>query len=40
VPFTIEGDTARLRQEKCKLHAALKNRTGDEELKKVIEFNF
>ena len=40
VPYTIEGDIAGLRQEKSKLHALLKNRTGDEELKKVIEFNF
>lgn len=38
IPFILEEDLARLRQGKVMLHAVLKNRTGDEESKKVMEF--
>lgn len=40
VPLSIEAGIPGLRQGKNKLSAVLKNRTGDEELKKVIEFDF
>lgn len=39
VPFTLEKDLSRLRQGKNMLHALLKNKTGGEDLKKVMEFN-
>ncbi len=38
VPFVLEKELERLRQEKARLFAVLKNRTGGEELRKVIEF--
>jgi len=40
VPFTIEVSIPGFAQGKNKLNAVLKNRTGDDELKKVIEFNY
>jgi len=40
VPFSFEVGIVGLRQGKSKLHAVLKNRTGDEELKKVIDLTF
>jgi GWxTD domain-containing protein len=38
VPFILEKDIARLRQGKNRLLAVLKNRTGGEELRKVMDF--
>ncbi len=38
VPFVLEKDMARLRQGKNRLFAVLKNRTGGEELRKVMDF--
>lgn len=39
VPFALEKDVPRLRQGKGRLFAVVKNRTGGEELRKVIEFS-
>ncbi len=39
VPFTLEKDLNRLRQGKNLLHVLLKNKTGGEDLRKVMEFN-
>lgn len=39
VPFTLEKDLNRLRQGKNFLHVLLKNKTGGEDLRKVMEFN-
>jgi len=38
IPFILEKDLDRIHQEKNMLHVVLKNRTGDEEVKKQIEF--
>lgn len=38
IPFILEKDLQRLRQGKNLLHLTLINRTGDEELRKVMEF--
>ena len=38
IPFILERDLNRLRQGKNMFHVILKNRTGDEELKKIMEF--
>ena len=38
IPFILEKDLGRLRQEKGLFHVVLKNRTGGGELKKVVEF--
>jgi len=39
VPFTLEKDVSRLRQGKNMLHADIRNKTGGENLKKVMEFS-
>lgn len=39
VPFTLEKDLSRLRQGKNVLHALMKNKTGGEELRKVMDFS-
>lgn len=39
VPFTLEKDVSRLRQGKNMFHADLRNKTGGENLKKVMEFS-
>lgn len=38
IPFIIDENVEKLRQERNSLHAFLKNRTGQEEMRKVIEF--
>ena len=38
IPFILDRDLNRLRQGKNLLHAVVKNKTGDEELKKVMKF--
>lgn len=38
IPFIIDENVEKLRQGKCTLHAFLKNRAGEEEMRKVIEF--
>jgi len=39
IPFILEEDLEKLRQGKNLIHILLKNRTGDEESKKVMEFS-
>jgi len=39
IPLALEKDLERLRQGKNMLHALIINRTGGEELRKVMEFN-
>ena len=38
IPFVLEKDLGRLRSEKGSFHALIKNTTGGEELKKVVDF--
>ncbi len=38
IPFIIDENVEKIRQGKSTLHAFLKNRTGQEEMRKVIEF--
>jgi len=39
IPFVLEKDIPRLREGKGRLFAVLKNKTGGEELRKVVEFS-
>lgn len=40
IPFVVDKDVEKLRQGKNRLFAILKNRTGGEELRKMMEFSF